>query len=33
MAARDRARAFAKPLSTQHFAADRADKFFAGSIT
>jgi hypothetical protein len=32
MAARDRARAFAKPFGTQHFAADRADEFFARSI-
>jgi hypothetical protein len=33
MPARDRARAFAKSLGTQYFAADRADEFFARSIT
>jgi hypothetical protein len=32
MPARDCARAFAKPLGTQHFTTNRTDEFFAGSI-
>jgi hypothetical protein len=32
MPACDCARSFAKPLSTQHFPANRADEFFAGTV-
>jgi hypothetical protein len=33
MTARDRARSFPKSLRTQHFATNRTDEFFAGTVS